>query len=349
MIGVIINPHSRRNRGRTGLRRRIERVLGKHGRVIETLSVDAIIPALKIFADEGRRYWVADGGDGALHWMLNEGVRYFGAERATEMAVYVPTGGGSVDFVAQALGMPREPMSILNRLTELVAHNDAPRIVRVRSLDIVGSQILYGNRPTEFRRVGFANAFAGYGANFFGPLESKPDDKTPSRIARLMATAFAAGAARAVLRGPLERLKPAFVEKAEHDYLRALRAVVHLDGRELIDKRGQPVREHTALQCASMPLSIAGILRVFPRANLEQMHAHAGFLTPIEMARIFPRLMTGRALDHLLPHAFDGPVKEFRVECTHGDEMTPVIDGEIFYRLPSLTASLGPIFSMGAV
>jgi hypothetical protein len=58
MIGVVLNPHSRRNRGKKGLRRRIERTLGEHGRVIETLSVDAIVPALQRFADEGRRYWV---------------------------------------------------------------------------------------------------------------------------------------------------------------------------------------------------------------------------------------------------------------------------------------------------
>jgi hypothetical protein len=57
VIGVVINPFSRRNRGQTGLKRKLERLLGSYGRVVETYSTDAIIPALKQFADEGRKYW----------------------------------------------------------------------------------------------------------------------------------------------------------------------------------------------------------------------------------------------------------------------------------------------------
>jgi hypothetical protein len=346
MIGVIVNPNARRNRGKKALRRKLEKIVGSHGRVIETPSVDAIVPALRQFADEGRRYWVADGGDGALHWMINEAIRYFGATRATEMACYLPTGGGSVDFVAHALGLPRDPRLVLSRLTAHVTRGAEPRIKPVRSLAFEGTQVLYGDQPTAFRRVGFGNALAGYGGNFFGPLYEGEKGRSPVRIAGLMATAFGAAASMSVLKGRLARVKPRFLRKAERDFLRALHAEVRIDGQVLRGSDGEPVSQHTALNCATIPLNLAGILRVFPLADGDHIHVHAGHVTGREMARVFPGLMTGRSVDHLLPDAFDGAARVLDIVCTDGDEMHPVMDGEIFYRVTELHGTLGPVFDM---
>jgi diacylglycerol kinase family enzyme len=346
LIGVVINPFSRRNRGQSGLKRKLERLLGDYGRVVETYSTDAIIPALKQFADEGRRYWVADGGDGALHWMINGAARYFGPKRATEIARYVPTGGGSVDFVAKGLGIDRDPRAVLSRLVAIIAKGGEPKYVPLRSMECVGTQRLFGDSKEPFRRYAFATAFAGYGANFFGPLHEGSGEKSPARIAALMGLAFSAAGARALLRGPLEAFKPPVILKAEHDFLHPLRAQVSIDGEPQRDHDGKPLETFTVLQCASLPLSIAGILRVFPLANNEQLHVHAGLVSGLEMARIWPSLMTGRRVQHLLRDAYDGPAKSITVHCLHGDEMNPVLDGEVFFRLESLTASLGPVFQM---
>jgi hypothetical protein len=346
VIGVVINPFSRRNRGRSGLKRRLERLLGDHGRVVETYSTDAIVPALKQFADEGRRYWVADGGDGALHWMINGAARYFGPQKATEIARYVPTGGGSVDFVAQGLGLARDPEAVLARLVATIAKRGEPKYVPMRTMECTGTQVLYGDSREPFRRLAFATAFAGYGANFFGPLHEGSGEKSPLRIAGLMATAFGAAAARSVLRGPLAGLKPRALAKAEYDFLHPLRADVTIDGEPQRDHNGKVLQEYTVLQCTTVPLSIAGILRVFPLANNEQMHAHAGLVSGVEAARAWPGLMTGKRVQHLLPDAYDGPARTISVRCLPGDEMNPVLDGEVFFRLESLTATLGPLFEM---
>jgi hypothetical protein len=278
--------------------------------------------------------------------MINEAVRYFGAERAAEMAVYVPTGGGSIDFLALSLGLPRDQTLILSRLVEQVARGAQPRLEPVRALQFVGTQVLYGNEPREFRRLGFGNTLAGYGANFFGPLYEQDKSRAPSRIAALMAEAFVAAAGRTVFQGALAGFKPAALRHAEHEFLRPIHAEIKLDGNVLRGRDGEPVLHHTALNCATVPLNLANILRIFPLADGTQMHVHAGNVSALEMARVFPGLMTGRSVNHLLAHGYDGPAKQIEVRCLDGDEMTPVLDGELFYRVRELTGTLGPLFQM---
>lgn len=346
MIGLIINPNSRKNRHKRGRVARFEKVLGKRGRVIETPSVDAIVPALKTFAAEGRRYWIADGGDGALHWMINEAVRFFGPARAAEAAVYMPTGGGSVDFVAKYLALKGDPHALVGRLADRVAEGHDPPTRDVPSLLLQGTQVAYGDETADFRRYGFGNALAGYGANFYGPLYRGEGKHGPVQIARHITSAFGAAALGSAFSGPLAALKPGALKRAEEDYLRPLHAEVRIDDAVLRGDDGRAIHSHTALNCASLPLNLADIMRVFPRADGGQMHVHAGMVTAAEMARVFPGLMTGRSVNHLLSNAYDGPARTLEVTCRDGDEMTPVIDGELFHRITSLRVTMGPTFRM---
>jgi len=348
VIGLIVNPNSRKNRGRRNRVARYEKILGRRGRVVETPSVDAIVPALRRFADEGRRYLVADGGDGALHWMINEAVKYFGLARAAEMAVYLPTGGGSVDFVAKFLGLVGDAQEVLTRLVQCVGEGRTPPLRDVPSVTFTGDQTAYGDERADFRRIGFGSALGGYGSNFYGPLYRGEGKHGPINIARHITTAFASAAARGAFSGLLEPFKPGFVREAERDYLRPLLAEVKLDGKVLRGPDGLPVEGHTALNCASLPLDLAGILRVFPLARDGNLHVHAGYVSPKEMARVFPGLMSGKAVNHLLSSGYDGPCKTLDVVCAPGEEMTPVIDGELFYRVTALHARVGPTFQMCA-
>ena len=226
MIGLIINPNSRKNKRRRGRVARFQKVLGRHGRVVETPSVDAVIPALKSFAEEGRRIWIADGGDGALHWMVNEAVRYFGAARAAELAVYLPTGGGSVDFVAKHLGFDLDPHALVTRLVEHVSTGREVPTRDVPSLWLRGRQVQWGDESVDFRRIGFGTALAGYGANFFGPLYEGGKEYGPARIAKLLGAAFGVAAMGSLFQGPLRVVKPDALRDAEHAFLRPLRAAV---------------------------------------------------------------------------------------------------------------------------
>ena len=55
----------------------LQQILGHRGIVRETRTVEEIVPAVREFLARDVRYWVSDGGDGALHWLVNE------AQRAT--------------------------------------------------------------------------------------------------------------------------------------------------------------------------------------------------------------------------------------------------------------------------
>ena len=165
-------------------------------------------------------------------------------------------------------------------------------------------------------------------------------------IARHIASAFGAAALRSAFVGPLASLKPAALRRAEDDYLRPLHAEVAIDDAVLRGDDGRPIHAHTALNCASLPLNLAEIMRVFPKAEGGRMHIHAGDVSAAEMAKVFPGLMTGRSVNHLLANGYDGPAKTLEVTCRNGDEMTPVIDGELFYRITSLRVTLGPVFQM---
>jgi hypothetical protein len=340
MIGLLLNPNSRKNRHKPSRVRRLEKILGRHGCVIETPSVDSIIPALKRFADEGRTYWIADGGDGALHWMVNEAVRYFGQQRAVEQAVFVPTGGGTIDFVAHAVGLEGTPQEVVARLVSAIADGRTPRIVDVPVVSLEGTQIEYGDQVRPWRRVGFGCALAGYGANFFGPLYRGNKEYGAPRIAKLLTLALSAGAVRATLRGPFERAKPAFLAQAEHDFLRTLRAEVSIDGVILRGSDGLPVREHTVLHAGSIPVNLANILRVFPGAGSGRMHVHAGNVTVAQFARMLPQIVTGRSVNHLMTDAIDGTAATMEIVCATGEEMTPVLDGEVFHRITHVRASV---------
>jgi diacylglycerol kinase family enzyme len=346
VIGVVINPFSRRNRGQTGLKRKLERLLGSYGRVVETYSTDAIIPALKTFAAEGRRYWIADGGDGALHWMINEAVRFFGAARAAE---------------ARCVHAHRRRLGGLRRQ----GPRDGPRPdgdplaaggddregrraqVRPAALDGVRRDAAHVRRLSR----AFSPVRVRHGVRWVRGELLRPAARGQRREVTL-AHRRAHGArvrrccGRALFQGPLAGLKPKVLAKAEYDFLHPLRAEVTVDGELQRDHNGKLLETFTVLQCAALPLSISGILRVFPLANNEQMHVHAGMVSGVEAVRAWPSLMTGKRVQHMLPDAYDGPAKKIEVRCLHGDEMNPVLDGEVFFRLQTLTASLGPVFEM---
>ena len=72
VIGVVVNPNSRKNRKQPpGRVEKIRRIVGETGEVRETESVGAVAPAVRDLIARKVDYLVSDGGDGAMNWMLN--------------------------------------------------------------------------------------------------------------------------------------------------------------------------------------------------------------------------------------------------------------------------------------
>jgi hypothetical protein len=56
--------------------------------VRETSSLEAIKPVLREFLRKRARYWVADGGDGALHWMVRLGMEVLQEEEFADQSLH---------------------------------------------------------------------------------------------------------------------------------------------------------------------------------------------------------------------------------------------------------------------
>src|SRR5436190_6903512 len=119
-IGVITNPNSRKNRNRPERVERLQRIVGGMGEVHQTQSLDSIKPVLRDFLRKRARYWVADGGDGALHWMLRMGMEVMQEDEFREQGVTMPrtmpTNGGTIDFIANNVGIKGDAEGLLTVL-----------------------------------------------------------------------------------------------------------------------------------------------------------------------------------------------------------------------------------------
>src|SRR6185436_3901658 len=132
-IGVITNPNSRKNRNRPDRADRLRRIVGDFGEVHATRSIESIKPVLREFLRKRAQYWVADGGDGALHWMVRCGLevleeREFAGAR---LPLAVPTDGGTINYVASNVGITGRAEDILATLRDAVERDQRIEEVEV--------------------------------------------------------------------------------------------------------------------------------------------------------------------------------------------------------------------------
>ena len=144
-IGVITNPNSRKNRNRPDRAERLQRIVGSLGEVHETSSVESIKPVLRDFLRKRARYWVADGGDGALHWMLRMGMEVLQedefVDQSLTLPMTLPTKGGTIDFVANNVGIQGDAEGILAMLRRGVEGGSIIEETEVDSMVIDGEQL----------------------------------------------------------------------------------------------------------------------------------------------------------------------------------------------------------------
>ena len=178
-LGVVLNPLARRNRKDRGARaRRLRRLLGPWGEVHETPSIDALSGTLEGLLPRAT-HLVSDGGDGALHWMINT-VRALRGEDE-RWPTFVPTNGGTIDFVARKVGVRGRSESIVRALTAFAMAGREPEEVTLDSLLLTGAL----EDGTPFDRVGFALAAGGVGNRFFDKYYADPAP-SPTTIAKVI-------------------------------------------------------------------------------------------------------------------------------------------------------------------
>jgi diacylglycerol kinase family enzyme len=334
-IGVITNPNSRKNKGKPDRAQRLQTIVGDLGEVHETHSLDSIKPVLRDFLRKRARYWVADGGDGALHWMLRMGMEVLQEEefagKALTMPLTMPTNGGTIDFIANNVGIKGDAEGLLASLRGQIESGRRIEETEVDSIVIDGiERTPDGARP--FRTYGFAVAAGGIGQRFFAKYyeHADPNRKT---IMKVVARALMSMPMAVTPLGRLPGL--AGLGSYASDMFRATPARVTLDGMVL------PGDEFTGIHVASMSINLGGVLKFFAKADQPGlMNAIVGTPSPWSIVRNLPRM--ARGVEMIGREILDRPCREMTIESVGGEMLEPVIDGEYYRNIERITLHVGP-------
>ncbi len=334
-IGVITNPNSRKNKGKPDRARRLQSIVGELGEVHETQTLDSIKPVLRDFLRKRARYWVADGGDGALHWMLRMGMEVLQEDEFVDqqitMPLTMPTNGGTIDFIANNVGIKGDAEGLLATLRAKIERGHHVEETEVDSMVIDGIEVTEdGDRP--FRTYGFAVAAGGVGQRFFSKYY-EAEDPNPRTIVKVVGRTLMS---MPVAMTPLRHVPgmARFAGYADHIF-RPTRARVTLDGMIL------PGDEYTGIHVASMSINLGNVLKFFGKADQPGlMNAIVGTPSPLAVARNLPRMARG---DEMVGRqVLDRPCREMVMEATNGELLEPVIDGEFYKNLRRLEFHVGP-------
>jgi diacylglycerol kinase family enzyme len=333
-IGVITNPNSRKNRNRPERVERLQRIVGRMGEVHQTASVDSIKPVLRDFLRKQARYWVADGGDGALHWMLRMGMEVLQedefAESSVTRPVTLPTKGGTIDFVANNVGIEGDAEGILATLRRHLEHGATIEETEVDSMVIDGIQIKDG-QEVAFRTYGFASAAGGVGQRFYSKYYADKDPN-PRTIVKVIASTIAS---TPIALSPLSKLPFGQLRTYAKDIFAPTPCKVTLDGMVL------PGDSFTGVHIASMSINLGNVLRFFGKADQPGlMNAIVGTPSPWAVIRNVPRMARGQEM--IGRNILDRPCRTMILDATGSELMEPIIDGEYYRNVKRLEFRVGP-------
>lgn len=328
-IGVLTNPNSRKNKTKHGHEEQLRRVVGDWGIVRRTRSVEEVKDVVAEFLEADLAYWVADGGDGALHWMLNEGLRASAVSGAA-LPPISPSNGGTIDFVAGKVGIRTDVKGIIDRLVFAVQHKRPPVTVTLDTVRLLGFR--EKNSTAKINAVGFAAAIAGVGQKFFDYFyaQSNPNASTiltiivQAVLGQLLQANQSIGGKRA------DRLR-----QLANGLLGAVPGVVKID--ELL----LPYSSFTAVHAGAIDINLGGVVRVFPLARTAgKLHLQAGSLQPWDIIRNLPSIFRGSAIHS--PNIVESAGSTLTMEVPSGTHLRPVFDGEVYPEVSRVEVSLGP-------
>jgi len=333
-IGVITNPNSRKNRNRPERVERLQRIVGRMGEVHQTDSVQGIKPVLRDFLRKQARYWVADGGDGALHWMLRMGMEVLQedefAETSVTLPLTLPTKGGTIDFVANNVGIQGDAEGILATLRRHLEHGATIEETEVDSMVIDGIQLIDG-KDVPFRTYGFASAAGGVGQRFYSKYYADADPN-PRTIVKVVANTVMSAP---IALSPLAKLPLGQWRTYAKEVFAPTPCKITLDGMVL------PGTEFTGVHIASMSINLGNVLRFFGKADQPGvMNALVGTPSAWGIIRNLPRMIAGDSM--IGRNVLDRACRSMRLDVTGDEMLEPIIDGEYYRNVKQITFRVGP-------
>jgi len=334
-IGVITNPNSKKNLRKPDRARVLQSIVGDLGQVVQTPSPEAIKPVLRDFLRRRARFWVSDGGDGALHWMLRMGLEVLEEDefRGHSLPLAMPTNGGSIDFVAHNVGLRGTAESLLAGLRTALESGQQIEEVEVDSMLCEGIRLDDEGREVSFRTLGFAAAAGGIGQRFFEKLFEAGNHTSKTIVSIVVKTVTS----YPVAMSPLSHVPgmPGVLRQFAKDMFRPTMARITLDGEALSRV------DCTGIHVASMSIDLGGVFKFFNKADVPgQLHAIVGSPSPLCIIGNIPRAYLGKNM--VGRDIYDGPCREMTMEAASDELLGPVIDGEYYPNVRSLTFKVGP-------
>lgn len=335
-IGVLVNRNSRKNRARGDRASRLEGILGDTGMVRETSDSSEVRGAVGSFVDAGCDCWISDGGDGTLHWMLNEG-RQLLQERglwndAAGLPLVMPTNGGTIDFVARKAGIKGRCEGIVQQICGIVRQGGTLPVAELNSLEVEGWRPGDPDDAPSVRKIGFAVAIGGIGQKFFRKYYENPDPGAWT----IIEIAMKGGIGYLGEQGLLRRV-PLVSESIRHCgrwLLSGTLAKVSVDGRAYGTRLWQ------GLHIGAVDIDF-GTMRMFPFAGEPgRLHMVVGDMPPSECAWKWTYLVAGRPIPGDRWDEFPG--EEMVVDSVAREMLDPVIDGEPYEGFRRLRVRPGP-------
>ncbi len=332
-VGVVTNPNSRKNRLNPGRYERMREVLGPLGLVRRTKDVSAIAEVVREFLDLGVPYLVADGGDGAFHWLMNVTDQVLRERGDTRWPAILPTNAGTIDFIGRKAEVVGHCDQLLPRLAQVLNRGEAPSVVELPTFRTAGTYGPDADLPgRHFEKIGFAGAMAGVAQRFFDKFYAH-DRQDAVGIAYLVGKILASQASRV---GPLKWLPlPVDFRYFGESVFEPLPAQVWVDG-ELV-----PFEVFRDLEIGAIDINLANVFRFFPYAKSgAALHVQCGDPGPLDILRNLPRMTTGKPLsfDRFVQHS----AHSVRIVPKAGYTVDPCIDGELYWGLVDVDVTIGP-------
>jgi hypothetical protein len=242
----------------------------------------------------------------------------------------LPTKGGTIDFVANNVGIEGDAEGILGSLRNSLERNIIIEDTEVDSMVIDGIQLVDG-KDVAFRTYGFASAAGGVGQRFYEKYYQDADPN-PRTIMKVVANTVASAP---IALSPLSKLPFGAWRTYAKEVFEPTPCKVMLDGMRL------PGDKFTGVHVASMSINLGGVLRFFGKADQPGlMNALVGTPNPWAIIRNLPRMMRGQEMRGR--NVLDRPCREMILEATTDELLAPIIDGEFYRNVKKLEFRIGP-------
>ncbi len=333
-LGIITNPYAGKNAASSHRSKELQRTIGKHGLVKESRNIDQLKSILSEFAAHKVPYIVCDGGDGTIHWVINTYLEILDKTKREaieqHMPIFVPTNGGTIDFLAKKVGAHGGTFKILKKIRKILDHGQLPDPMPLRTFIIEG-KYTKEHLGKSYRKLAFSGALAGIAQKFFNKYyeSHKPSLQT---VIEVITKTFTSTAFKGSW---VEGYMPKDVINYSNDVFDAVAVDVKVDGKPV------PFKRINTLNVGSIAIEIKNLIKLFAQADRDKkLHMHVGYLQPHEVFANLPNLFAGN--DYIGKELVQTTSETIDIVSREAEGLNPCLDGELFTGMQTMHVSVGP-------